>query len=402
MISAVSWLDFSERERRRALDVIEQFRDEDTRDELGVGTVRDALADLLFPGTSTVQTRARYFLFVPWTYLRLEERRVGYPEVERRDRQAEVRLIDVLLRTEDEGVIGKQSREKLQRLPSSIYWSGLRTWGILVFDRSQDEYHRWLNRYYQEIKRKSGEETDAEARRFRSANWHPNLTAPPDDFPDEASFTLRTEEAEYLEDRVQQRLRGTLLEHMVTNRVEVVDVGFPWHHPVAPSLPPQLKEILWHARHFSEIMLGAALLYNLMLAESRAEFGSLVDDYRSRIEGWLEDIEEIRRRISTSTLPALWTTVESSIGHRIPPRTRSFVTQWYGIALNAANAQTLTSVPSAARTLVRDRERQLKNVRARIGNDKMLVNWNGSSGAAQLNYRWKVASQIIDDIVSAL
>ena len=313
-----------------------------------------------------------------------------------------MRLIDVLLLTEDEGVIGKQSRDKLQRLPSMIYWSGLRTWGILLFDRSQDEYHRWLNRYYQEIKRKSGEETDLECGRVHSANWHPNLPEPPDDFPEDASFTLRSEEAEYLEDRVQQRLRGTLLEHMITNRVEFVDVGFPWHHPVAPSLPPYLKEILWHTRHFSEIMLGAALLYNLMLAESRAEFGWLVENYRTRIDGWWEDSEEIRSRISLSIIPALWTTVESAIGHRIPPRTRSFVTQWYGIALNAANTETLANVHSNARTLIRERERQLKNVRARIGNDKMLVNWNGSSGAAQLNYRWKVASQIIDDIVSAL
>jgi hypothetical protein len=149
-------------------------------------------------------------------------------------------------------------------------------------------------------------------------------------------------------------------------------------------------------------MLGAGLLYNLLLAESRAEFGSRVDDYRSMIEGWWEASGEIRRRVSPTTLPALWAAVESSIGHRIPPRTRTFVTQWYGIALNAANARTLMDKPNAARTLVRERERQLKGVRARIGNDKMLLNWNGSSGAAQLNYRWKVANQIITDIVSAL
>mgnify|MGYP000844970114 CR=1 FL=1 len=55
MASVLTWLDFSERERRKALDVIDQFRDEDTRDELGIGTVRDALADLLFPGISTIQ-----------------------------------------------------------------------------------------------------------------------------------------------------------------------------------------------------------------------------------------------------------------------------------------------------------------------------------------------------------
>jgi hypothetical protein len=62
MVSQFAWLDFSEHERRKALDVIDLFRERDTRDELGIGTVRDALSDVLFPGTSTIQTRARYFL----------------------------------------------------------------------------------------------------------------------------------------------------------------------------------------------------------------------------------------------------------------------------------------------------------------------------------------------------
>jgi len=50
MISAFVWLDYSERERRKMLDVIDLFREHDTRHELGVGSVRDAFADMLFPG----------------------------------------------------------------------------------------------------------------------------------------------------------------------------------------------------------------------------------------------------------------------------------------------------------------------------------------------------------------
>lgn len=64
MPSTFSWVDNSERDRRRALDVIDLIRRQDTRDQLGIGRIRDALADLLAPGTSTIQTRARYFLFV--------------------------------------------------------------------------------------------------------------------------------------------------------------------------------------------------------------------------------------------------------------------------------------------------------------------------------------------------
>jgi hypothetical protein len=61
MISAFVWLDYSERERRKMLDVVDLFREHDTRDELGIGSVRDAFADALFLGTSTIMTRAHTF-----------------------------------------------------------------------------------------------------------------------------------------------------------------------------------------------------------------------------------------------------------------------------------------------------------------------------------------------------
>ena len=44
-MSAFVWLDYSERERRKMLDVVDLFREHDTRGELGIGSVRDAFAD---------------------------------------------------------------------------------------------------------------------------------------------------------------------------------------------------------------------------------------------------------------------------------------------------------------------------------------------------------------------
>jgi hypothetical protein len=48
-MSAFVWLDYSEREHRKMLDVIDLFREHDTRGELGVGSVRDAFADIALP-----------------------------------------------------------------------------------------------------------------------------------------------------------------------------------------------------------------------------------------------------------------------------------------------------------------------------------------------------------------
>src|SRR2546430_10625723 len=95
-MSAFAWLSYSESERRKALDVISFFREQDTRDELGIGAIRDAFADLLFPGTSTIQTRARYFLFIPWIYLDLERRAVSSASISRHARANEIRLIAAL------------------------------------------------------------------------------------------------------------------------------------------------------------------------------------------------------------------------------------------------------------------------------------------------------------------
>jgi hypothetical protein len=83
MTSSFTWLDYSESERRAMLDVVDLFREQDTRDELGLAPIRDALSDRFFPGTIVPQTRARVYLFVPWIYRRLEERRVAASEIAR-------------------------------------------------------------------------------------------------------------------------------------------------------------------------------------------------------------------------------------------------------------------------------------------------------------------------------
>lgn len=78
-----------------------------------MATVRDALSDQLAPGISTIQTGARYFLFIPWIHQEIEarvrQRSAGVTKewVARRARNAEVGLISHLLASEDSaGTIG--------------------------------------------------------------------------------------------------------------------------------------------------------------------------------------------------------------------------------------------------------------------------------------------------------
>jgi len=132
MEPSLTWLDFSSADREKMRRVLDLFKEQGTVDEMGLGTLRDALADALFPGTSTIQTRLRYMLFVPWLYQRLERRCGQMGDLGRAARDAEIELIGPLASGDDaEGVIGSRARVGLSRLPSQVYWAGLVRWGDL-------------------------------------------------------------------------------------------------------------------------------------------------------------------------------------------------------------------------------------------------------------------------------
>lgn len=131
MASSFTWLDYSEKDRQKMLDVLSTFKEHETRDELGIGVIRDAFSDMFFPGTSTIQTRARYFLFVPWMYKGLEEKKVLSSRIARRARDEEVRLIYALLVSDDTaGVIGKDAKRTSSGFRAASTGRGLKPGGF--------------------------------------------------------------------------------------------------------------------------------------------------------------------------------------------------------------------------------------------------------------------------------
>ena len=158
------------------MEVIDLFRHHDTRDELGIGTIRDSIADLLVPGISTIQTRARYLLFIPWIYQRLERSKTRSTDIENRAREDELRLARALAKSENsQGTIGIEAGSGLKRLPSAVYWSGLGQYGIRLFPGSRDRYHRSLDRYYRDKDNTRAIREDPEVSIYQGANWHPHL-----------------------------------------------------------------------------------------------------------------------------------------------------------------------------------------------------------------------------------
>jgi len=399
-MSSFAWLDYSEHDRRIALDVIDQFRERETRDELGLGAIRDGFAELFFPGTGTVQTRARYFFFIPWIYQHLEQRRTPSAEVKQRARRLECELIEALLRSgarDGDGVIGRQRRNKLKRLPSSIYWQGLRALGFLRIQASQEQYHRSLDRFY----RKGGLELRADDRelldRSNAFNWNPSIPIAPKKFPAEATLELTTEEAEFLRERITYARPASLYRFLADLPEEPAEVEFPWEHPAVLRAPTQLQDQLAHARNFSEVMHGAPLLYNLILSRLKKN-GDWAESYELKLADW--------RQMISSRLPVLqrwdrdgfWRLVRETGAHVTGPTMR-FADQWMEIAMSSEIRRIAKS--AAAERLIREREIQLKRAQARVNGGRALDLWEGESGTRRLSYRWGIATRMLRDMYDA-
>ena len=403
MSSTLTWIDHDSKAKERTLRILSLFQEKESRDELGLGSVRDSLADQLFPGTSTIQTRLRYMLFVPWIYHSLEENRLPADNFAPQAEEMERNLIQPLMDSDDQaGVFGKTSGKKIKRLPSSVYWAGLGVWGIRITPFSQDEYHRRIDETYRCRDALKALEKDAKARgddidveqRMAALSWHPRLPTPPNEFPSTITFTLSREEAEFIRDRIQVACPTSLLSFLALY-CEPADTQAPWEHPDYGIFSEQHKELLTHARLFSDVMHGAALSYNVQLAMLRNHEG-LVAEHQASFAEWTENLplEEIR----LWSLSRFWE-LTMDHGHTVNPQTRSFVQQW--VDLTRKSPSGLLSNAEAL-SLVKRREMKLKGTRSRFRNQRALEQWGGYSGVGRLLYRWSNVKVLLNDLYQGM
>ncbi len=403
MTSTFAWLDYSERERRTMLGVMELFREKGTVDELGLGVVRDAFADCFFPGTSTLHSRARYWLFVPWIYRRLESERTPSGRADTRARQLQADLVRALVAgDESEGVIGIDAREKLLRPPAVLYWAGLQRHGIRLVPGSIARYHASLDGFYAAgPSRAEGDERELVD--LGHQNWHPALPGAPEDLFQRTDFHLRADDAAFLRERMITSTPQSLLAWTLMHRARLDRVEAPWQHPGLADAPAPLRHEVELARRFSLLMYGAVLVYNIALAEAACRAGlrdgSLEDEYRARYAQWVADrLEPELPLLRSWDRGDLWATVETLASGRVE-HTRRFADAWMAAVLEGPR-----SVPDdpAVRTLVADRERRLKRSLARLQNRRALERWNGASGVYELTYRWAEGRTLAVDIADGL
>ena len=389
----LGWIDFSKEDRQKAFDVINLLSEQGAVDELGIGVIRDAFANYFFPGTSTIQTRAKYFLIVPYVLREAVDGRYGKDAnrvlraIDSAEKDCGIRLLEADPKAE--GVIGTRVLPKgwVARKPSDIYWNGIRTFGIFCdYGLSIPEYVSLAVKLKEQksVSRLGNRNDDAEENDKDDSDagdignirfW--NLPIYHDDWRDNLTIELTQEEAFYLDKQIQKSTKGSLLEYVLKNHIDLneYDDFASLTAELSEKVSEKLAYMMKLACNFNNLVYMARVRYNVMLSEGENTYAN---------DEWSRLLSDIRHNAAVN-LDAVFGELQL-----INRGAKSF--------LCGIQTAFLASDIDMVDELIRKRERSLKGAaRAKLSRTKEFDHskW---VGGGMLDYRFSNARRIVNDI----
>lgn len=286
----LGWIDFSKEERGKVLDVINLLSEEGTLDELGIAPIRDGFANVFFPGTSTIQTRAKYFLIVPYALADLEHSKVNNPKVLLEQLDSIERLCgEKLIETSNEGIVGSRSLKSgswVKRTPANIYWNGIRTFGIFTGgSMSLAEYVKascMLKAQKKTIKEQGNrneevdqnDRDDSDAGGILSTSFWKLPFYESDSWRDTLRIGLTAQESRFLKLQIIENCGQTLLAFVLENfREDFAQLASfeDIEETLFPVMPNEMRTDYRLAKAFSDFIYGARIRYNVILSQGLNE-----------------------------------------------------------------------------------------------------------------------------------
>ncbi len=393
----IGWIDYGSRDRNKILSVLSLLSTPEAVDELGIGVVRDGFANILFPGISTIQTRAKYFLLVPYIMMELERENILSPKsfLDRLSKE-EIALISLLKKDNAKGVFGGRAGERLQRKPSSIYWNGFYTFGIF-----QNYARLSLNGYVRAVcalKREKRllsaighiekSEGTGDADMYCSACGFWRVPPPPENWRENVTMELTVEEASFLRERIikSEHSKDSLLAYILRNKIyEVKDYYDISIIEKKIKLPQTIHKDYKMALDFAEFIYGANIRYNVILSGCKNDLANEEWGiwYRSVTNGFIQnyDIYEAVNRLS----------IRGYNRARLLP----FIGKW--------KEAVLTGDAAVMDELIIAREIELKGKeRAKLSSENFSWREGVWLGGGKLQYRFPNSRRLIEDIFNGL
>jgi hypothetical protein len=383
----IGFIDFSKEERNKILATLKLLGTQTALDELGIGVIRDAYADILFPGISTIQTRAKYFVLIPYLFQKAAKLNLqSGAQVRKWLTAAEDKLVQTLVDNSDDsenGIIGKRAlgqKRTVKMRPSGIYWNGLRTFEILRGTGVSLSAACSMIAASSKMKAELTVVTDGETFDDRDAASYDSILfspiSPENDFEKEAAILLTKKEAEFLAYKISQSTltKNTLLDFLIKNKLDCNS----FDDIPEDILPKALRKDYQLARDFSDFIIGAHIRYNVIFSEYQDDEMEVEwNQWRNTFVVHDFSLDDILSRISCNDLTERFC--------------REFLTLVYQNDVNAIDE------------LIVHREKQIKGDRAKLRKPtEYRYNYDRPIHFYRLDFRFGTAKTIIHDIITGL
>lgn len=274
----IGFVNFNTEEKKRVAKMMQLLQESEAIEELGIGRVRDHFSNTLFPGTSTLQHHAKYFVVMPSLYYHtaFKSRKFqNLAEVSRYIKEAEVQITRQMakwdnnqINTTETGITGINTlkdalndyNKYVKYDPAYIYGSGLARYGIIP-NTSVERLILELNKkHFADPHNKSAlkcEDSTEDADDLtgdkqviktcgESYNFFNGKTM---------NLTLTEKEASFMKDRIHASCDGTMLAYLIDCEYNLPEhVGYFEIREFLSELDPDVVDIYKKSVLFSKLM----------------------------------------------------------------------------------------------------------------------------------------------------
>lgn len=386
MMVKLGYIHSNSEEQANVLRVLKMTSEPVALDELGIGRIRDAFADLMFPGTSTLQKHIKYFSLMPQLYKKATEKSYNHKsevkaEIVRLEKEMTRRLMEGS--PGESGITGIESIKKgsnnyVKYDPAYIYNSGLMTFNILRSPKVHELIYSVSKTLHNSPKSYKTEDENVANDATEKLGLY-NFCSFPSvdyDFTKKCSLNLTKGDRDFIVEHIlkAKACSNTLLRFLVEN----TDFALPQKFEDFPSkeLPKNLSNVQDAARRFADFIYMVHVRYNYIL--SKYEDEDVRNKFNELLSVYINSGADISSILNVVTL-------RYDDGSKVfCERLEKYI-----------QADDIESFDNEIVT----REKNVKKNRRKIGNPSSYVySKNNRIHYYKLTYRWEVVRKFIEEL----
>ena len=400
----IGFVNFNTEEKKRVAKMMQLLQESEAIEELGIGRVRDHFSNTLFPGTSTLQHHAKYFVVMPSLYYHtaFKSRKFqNLAEVSRYIKEAEVQITRQMakwdnnqINTTETGITGINTlkdalndyNKYVKYDPAYIYGSGLARYGIIP-DTGVERLILELNKKHFADPHNKGarksEDTTEDAGELTGDKQVIKTCGESYDFFNgkTMSLALTEKEASFMKDRIHSSCDGTMLAYLIDSKYELPErIGYFEIEELLSELDPKVVNVYKKSVLFSKLMHLIDWRFNYSYFDS---FGNTdeAEVCKDEYEKLLVEYKEVI--LNEGAFKALFDYTRS-----IDMMLTEFCEACYKAIIGGE--------PTRVDQLVKAREHTVKRERSKIGNSAYK---NQGRGKPLPNtFRWETVRTMVNEI----